>query len=273
MEAVQVPFEQSLPSLLEHGLRGATGKPVEVINAGVSGWGTDDALRYLAAYGLDWNPDLVVVTVTLHNDIADNLSQEWHSFSGGKLVENPRPRASFLSYQVVRLKAYVASHLHLYQLWRKVRRGREMQQTGRELSAQTVDLFRNPAPARMVQGLQMTGQLLERIQALVGARGGRVALVLLPLRVQINDGVFSEFVRKAKLADSPGLLDQPQRALKEIASSLKIPVIDLLPTFRRWSADSSSEMFIEWDGHWNEAGHRVATGAVVSGLLAAGVLP
>ena len=39
MEAFQVPFEASLPSLLEQALGQRTGKRVEVVNAGVSGWG------------------------------------------------------------------------------------------------------------------------------------------------------------------------------------------------------------------------------------------
>ena len=39
MEALQVPFEESFPYLLGTGLRQATGKQVEVINAAVGGWG------------------------------------------------------------------------------------------------------------------------------------------------------------------------------------------------------------------------------------------
>ena len=59
-------------------LRSEPAKRIEVINAGVSGWGTDDELRYLTEYGLKYQPDLVVVAMTLHNDISDNLRQDWH---------------------------------------------------------------------------------------------------------------------------------------------------------------------------------------------------
>jgi hypothetical protein len=79
MEALQVPFEASLPSLLEQILHRQTGKTIEVLNAGVSGWGTGDELRYLATYGLQWKPDLVLIAMTLHNDISDNLREEWYT--------------------------------------------------------------------------------------------------------------------------------------------------------------------------------------------------
>src|SRR5262249_7876809 len=76
MEALQVPADSMLATLMERDLTRATGRPVEVINAGVSGWGTGDELRYLTRYGLAYHPDLVVVAMTLHNDISDNLRRQ-----------------------------------------------------------------------------------------------------------------------------------------------------------------------------------------------------
>jgi hypothetical protein len=57
-----------------------------------------------------------------------------------------------------------------------------------------------------------------------------------------------------------------------MTDSLGIPAIDLLPGFRRWTADSSAPLYLEWDGHWNEAGHRLATEVTAQGLIDAGAL-
>jgi len=67
MEANQVAFKDSFPSLLEAKLKSEASGQVEVINAGVSGWGTDDELTYLTRYGFRFHPDLVLVGMTLHN--------------------------------------------------------------------------------------------------------------------------------------------------------------------------------------------------------------
>jgi lysophospholipase L1-like esterase len=257
MEALQVPFEASFPSLLEHDLD-AKGARVEVINASVSGWGTDDELRYLERYGVDWKPDLVLVAVTLHNDISDNLRQEWHRLRNDSLVEVPKTPFSSFEWAKIRLKGFVATRLQLYQLWRRVRHGGEMRQIARNLDAHMVSLFRDPAPETIGRGIQLTDSLFSRLQQVASEAGARVAIMLLPLRVQLSDSSFAALSRNAGVPNGSMVLDRPQQDLRRIADRLKIPLIDLLPAFRQWTADSSAALFLERDGHWNAMGHRVA---------------
>jgi len=272
MEALQVPFEASLPSLLERDLEAQTGKRVEVVNGGVSGWGTDDELRYLTEYGLKYQPDLVVVAMTLHNDISDNLREDWHTMRGGQLADQPRAPMSFVQYKVVQLKAFIATRFQTYQLWRRVRHGGEMRQTGRLLNSHIVQLFREPTPERIEWGFQFTSLLLGRLKEVTSAQGGRVMLVLLPLRVQLSDSSFAAFVRASGVPPAQMREGEPQRRVTAIADSLGLPVVDLLPAFRRWTADSAAPLYLEWDGHWNEAGHKLAAEVVTAGILGAGVI-
>ena len=126
MEALQVPFEASFPSLLERGLERKAGKRFEVLNASVSGWGTDDELQYLTTYGMKWKPDLVLVAMTLHNDISENLLERFHTMRNGSLVEQDRAGSSFLGYKVTQLKGFLATRSHAYQLGRQAWHGRAM---------------------------------------------------------------------------------------------------------------------------------------------------
>jgi len=272
MEALQVPFEASLPSLLERRLEQETGKRVEVINAGVSGWGTDDELRYLTMYGLKYQPDLVVVAMTLHNDISDNLRKDWHTTQGGALVDQTRVPMSFMQYKVVGLKAFISTRFQTYQLWRRVRHGGAIRQAGRLLNSHVVQLFSEPTPDRIASAFAFTGLLMERMKAVTNVQGGRIALVLLPLRVQLSDSSFAAFVQAAGSTADQMPTGKPQRVVTEMAGRLRIPVIDLLPDFRAWTADSTGPLYLEWDGHWNEAGHKLAAGAVAKGLIEAGVM-
>jgi len=271
IEAAQVAFEESLPSLLERGLRQRTARQVEVVSAGVAGWSTDQQLRYLTTYGMKWHPDLVVVAMTLHNDIEENLQEQWHTIRNGVLVTKPVTRSSFLSYQIVRIKAWAAARLQLYQLWRRVRHGAVMRQAGVRLAEHTVELFREPAPEPIVRGWALTGLLLGQVRSVVEGGGGKLAVVLLPLRFQLTDSLFSRFLANGGLHPPP-VLDTPQREATRLASGLGIPVIDLLPTFRQWVADGGASPYLEWDGHWNQIGHRLAAERVVSGLLERGLL-
>src|SRR5712692_7630396 len=74
-EAMHVPMEQTFWSLLERKLEECNafpGKHVEVMNFGVSGYGTAQELLTLRQKVWDYSPDIVTLTFTSYNDIYDN---------------------------------------------------------------------------------------------------------------------------------------------------------------------------------------------------------
>jgi lysophospholipase L1-like esterase len=74
-EALQVPSESAFWHVLEGRLRACPalgGREVEVINFGVSGYGTTQELITLRERVWDYAPDLVLLAVTTSNDITDN---------------------------------------------------------------------------------------------------------------------------------------------------------------------------------------------------------
>src|SRR5262245_41149403 len=74
-EALQVPMEQTFWWLLQQQLEACNafpGKHVEIINFGVSGYGTGQELITLQRQAREYAPDIVVLLVTTNNDITDN---------------------------------------------------------------------------------------------------------------------------------------------------------------------------------------------------------
>lgn len=272
MEAYQVAFEETFSSLLEGSLTERAGREVEVINAGVSGWGTADELRYLTHYGLEYEPDLVLVVMTLHNDVSDNLRQYWHTLRDGELVEQPREPIPALEFASLRIKRYLAARFQLVQIWREVRHRREGIEAGDALVSHVEQLFQSPTPARIEYGIELTDALLERIQSVAVGNGAEVALVLIPLEYQESDRTFEAFVDSSTLTAADMDFDQPQRLVTEVAERRGIPVIDLLPGVRSWIADHGESLYIEGDGHWNQQGHRLAADVVTEELIEAGLV-
>ena len=77
-EALQVEQESAFWSILEGRLKDCPrveGKRVEVINFGVSGYGTAQELITLRTRVWDYSPDVVLLAVTTNNDITDNLRE------------------------------------------------------------------------------------------------------------------------------------------------------------------------------------------------------
>jgi hypothetical protein len=266
IEALQVPLEESFTSLLQRELADRPRGRVEVINASVSGWGTDDELKYLTTYGRRFKPDLVIVAMTLYNDINDNLRERFHTMRDGALVETTGARASFLEFKIIQLKGLLASHFQTYQLLIRAKRARETRAEAQQLSTHVSGVF-VPPDQRMSRGLELTRLLLERIRVVASEDGGRVVLMLIPLGVQLSDRQFAEFAGARPEAQ----IDRPQRELKRIGERAGIDVIDLLPGFREWVMSGGAALYLTRDGHWDRPGHRLAARIVASELVRLGL--
>jgi len=70
-EGSQLSAEQVFTALLETRLASG-GTPPEIINAGHSGFGTDNELLFFRAEGRKYAPDVVVVAFNVQNDVAEN---------------------------------------------------------------------------------------------------------------------------------------------------------------------------------------------------------
>ena len=97
-EAVQVKTEDTFWAVLEHDLRGCPalgGREPEVINFGVSGYGTAQELIMLRRRVWAYSPDVVLLAVTPTNDIRNNFKalekderRPYFVRDGGKLLED-----------------------------------------------------------------------------------------------------------------------------------------------------------------------------------------
>jgi lysophospholipase L1-like esterase len=70
-EGLHVTLEETFAKQLESRLEGGD-RPVEVINGGVSGWGTDQEAIFYAVEGFRYEPDLVLLLLFTRNDILNN---------------------------------------------------------------------------------------------------------------------------------------------------------------------------------------------------------
>lgn len=82
-EALQVNLEQTYYKQLETLLGDSLGRPVEVINAGVGGWGTDQEAIFYVAEGFRYQPDIVLLAFFIRNDTVNNYGPLELASAGG----------------------------------------------------------------------------------------------------------------------------------------------------------------------------------------------
>jgi hypothetical protein len=83
-EALQVELEDTYHKQLEGLLLDRLDRPVEVLNAGVGGWGTDQEAIFYVAEGFRYNPDIVLLAFFVRNDAVNNYGPLEIARNGGQ---------------------------------------------------------------------------------------------------------------------------------------------------------------------------------------------
>ncbi len=82
-EALQVDLEDTYHKQLEQRLGNSLAQPVEVLNAGVGGWGTDQEAIFYVAEGFRYNPEVVLLAFFIRNDAVNNYAPLEIARNGG----------------------------------------------------------------------------------------------------------------------------------------------------------------------------------------------
>ena len=292
MEAYSVPLESAFSQVLEARL--STGRPVEVINLGVGGYGTLQAWTALTLEGLKYRPDLVLLAFYGHNDAADNsltiqqaIADETSRSARSRPFLDPTTSqwrvvppdvvASRNAFQHALGRGGAApgslldrvKRMALYGLARDVWRGLERTtvgvttvRDGRRLDPAS-DVYRCDETTDYAEAWRVTERILARLATDVRRAGARLAVFSVPSNLEIEpprgrDGL---------------CFDQPpsSRRLPDILAAHAIDYIDLLPHFRA-AHDAGARLFwMKSDLHWTSAGHALAARVVDEGLRALGV--
>jgi lysophospholipase L1-like esterase len=267
MEALQVPFDESFPKVLEDRLRDAGVRDVEVVNAAVSGWGTEDELAYLVRYGKQLEPDLILVAMTLHNDVSDNLRERFYTLNEGQLQARPVHETPSKEYLALQIKGFIATHSHLFQLWRKYWYRKEIQNTGFQLNRHVANLLSNTKTDTIERGWRLTFQEMAAIQTEGKEIGAEAVVVLIPSSLQLSREKLGRLMATNNMSQHDITGSEPQDMMLKFGKTQGLETIDLLPAFKEWGEKRNEQLYLESDGHWNSTGHRLAADNVASEFL------
>jgi len=280
-EGLQVSWEDLLSTRVERALNEIPGPKVEVVNAGVSGYGTADQLLLLEKLGWNLKPDLVLVSFCIHNDVGNNLDQPLYDFSTHPPRRRDAPPLSSMALAGLRVKEFLSRRSQLYQLLRDrtaglrgddlalklgVRRRSGNAVAGGGPTRNGLDYtswFIDSPPSELARGLNYTRQLLGRMRDEGRERGAKVMVVWIPIRDQVSDRRWQSLQERVGLR--PESRSNPQEQLVAMARELGLESFDPLPSFR--ASPERETLYFDIDGHWTPAGHRLAAEVMAPALL------
>ncbi len=243
-EAFQIEPEVSYARLLESNFLTPGVRKLEVLNFGVTSYGTVKEEYVLENSVLKFKPDMVILGFFTGNDFSDNLN------------ENINPSASFSFYQKLNnsWKLFLRNHSAVYRFFleKKARNKILRSLQGSSLQACKDD----PCKAGLEisdEALKRTENYLEKFKKLADDKKIRFVVLVLPSKNQINAP-----------SNSNSVIDT-------FLSGKRIDYLDLLPAFQSWAKINSGALtYFPLDGHPNANGHKIIADALIQYLKSHG---
>jgi hypothetical protein len=118
-------------------------------------------------------------------------------------------------------------------------------------------VYERQEPERVRKGWKLAEALLAAARDETARAGGRLVLLAVPDRLQVEDALWQQAMEEFHLDPAQYDRDQPDRRLREIAGRLGITLADPLDA-QRAKAAGGANLFVPDDPHWNAEGHAIA---------------
>ena len=284
VEAVQVNAGDTVASRIEASLQRPGGKRVEVVNAGVAGYGTGQEMLLFEHEGRKYEPQVVVLVVFLGNDVGDN------AYRPDPRRETPTPRPSFEldSRQSIRVVpgTMPEPRLDVRQALRKCCLLYNVFETGvllklsdgpvRDQPEQEVDarylvrsLYEVDPDSETLRGWRITERLLGLLRDRAVGEGMKLVVVGAPDTLALDEAAWEERIGDTRAGRGGYAPDAPNRRLTEVAGRVGVPYLDLYDVMLRESR--SQTLYFRIDSHWTPAGHAVVAREIEAKLRELGL--
>ncbi len=288
VEAFHVSWENSLcqvigGDLIKRLAVDSQHDPVEVLNFGVSGYGTAQELLAYRHCVRHYSPDLVVLAVFTGNDIRENsraLERErtrpFFVCHENRLEEDDSflasPQYRQLTSRRTRFIQHIldASYLAQFAYEYKSRFVQAMHPAGNNPGGLNDGVYLEPHDEAWSDAWRVTEALIAKLDEEVKADGSRLLVVTLSNPIQVHP----DCALRARLAAS---LFYPDDRIEEFCRRNHIAELSLVRPLQRLA--DREHLFLHGFsnttlgcGHWNENGHRCA-GELISEYIHQNILP
>ena len=234
---------------------------VEMLNAGVDGYGTFQALERYKQLDDRLDLDGIVLTFFVGNDVHDNVrwaqvQQEAKRMRPGQPLAR-RPVGAVHGFLYKRSALYAAVQMQL-------RRRAMSRESAPERHRWVSELRLFTQEGGGVLGAQMpkTVQALRALSSEVKNRGDSLMVAIAPPAFQIETERLDATFELVGLDPERARPDAVSNAVRDVLQRNGIAHCDLVDPLRR-AHRAGREMYLQYDGHWSPKGHAVVADALV----------
>lgn len=263
-EAVQVENHERFAKIVEKRLNNIRSSyNFEVINAGMSSFGTDQEWRFLKHYGIKYNPDMLILFFYI-NDFLDNLRPDFIVIDGWLVP--PLPNADSIPRKI---EKFLIAHsygfrffLYRFRILREEIKSRIRREPNRRGPGTSTIMYRREFKDSEYH--HKAREHLENVIGLCKKNSIEFILVYLPSKPQMRRYFSGNLFERNYQTENIDYL-QPNKFLNGIACDGDIQFIDLLGRFCSGTFKNFDEIYYN-GGHYTKKTHRIIAESIFSYL-------
>ena len=237
---------------------------VELLNGGVDGYGTWQARRRYELLASELDLDGVLLLFFTGNDFSDN--EQWPMRS--QMARNMPEGQPLQRLEGGGLAGWLNKNSYLYGRW-QVRQAAQALASGqgpdRMMYEQELSLFHTDGAERLRQSAESTRRELGSLRQLARHRGDRLVVAVAPPAFAVDTDKLAPTFGLVGLDPAGADLEAPERAVLQLLEGEGIEACPLGPALRQ-AHQEGVKTYLDYDGHWNEEGHRRVAEAVAACL-------
>jgi len=249
------------------------GHSVDVINVGYPMTHTCEELDILRKYGLQYQPDLVVLGFFAGNDFLDGDPLRKRLVVNDVIVDiDRRHERRLFGYPIIakfRLGAL------LKQRWRIWREGADAnrnpapgtfsEEAFLEVERERLQMFERRAPEMFRTNIDYILGCMGKMAELLHGRHIEFLVAIYPDELQVNESLYKGLMSRFRLKEEDYERDMVQTLVRNYLADKHVPAVDLLQRFR--NEEERQSLYTPRDTHWNDAGNRLAAELLFPSIL------
>ncbi len=246
----------------------ALGPSIELLNLGIVHTAVPEYVEVLRTEALRLQPDLVVLSFYIGNDIHEDWATGLFSEAGSKalhafrvlllVTRSGEPYEQVFAAETMLREEPDGTRTELPLMTE----AKHLEREWKHLDA----LFRDPPDHRTREAWRDTERAIRRFVAICRSEGLPVVATLAPDEIQVVPALFQRVALEHEEAPGTFDLELPNRRLAALFAELDVPVLDFLPALR--VAEARAHTYHLRAVHWNRHGNAAVAEALAPWLAA-----